>query len=233
MEYMKANFAHEFRTPFAAINVSLSSLQKVFPVLLEGYTKACHAGLMDNTFRHDYLKILENSVKNSLNEVKFCDHYLNRLQLLLQDKPLGSDPFERINLIQILQDVFSVSQFRESHSFVFISPDNFEVEFNKSELELCLQVLIEEILACKNEQRADIVTVHIDTLKLELSFEILKSKSNSYISECMMQFMNGDFRQRYGLGYYLLNQLLITKHGGLSLIEGPKSIQFLIRFLED
>lgn len=230
MEYMKANFAHEFRTPFSAINVSLSSLQKVFPVLLEGYTKACKAGLMDNTFRCDFLKMVEQSVRNSLNEVKFCDQYLNRLLLLLKDNSLGSGPFEIINLRQILEYVFSLSQFRETHCYFFTSEENFEIEFNRSELELCLQVLCEELLACKNEQQAEVISVHIDKEQMELSFEILRSKSNSYIGDCITQFMEGDFHQRYGLGCYLLNQLLRNKHQEISLVQGAENIRFLIKF---
>lgn len=230
MEYMKANFAHDFRTPFSAINVSLSSLQKIFPQLLEGYNKACKAGLMDDTFSCDFLEMVEKSVKNSLNEVKFCDQYLNRLLLLLKDNSLGSGAFESINLREILEYVFCLSQFRETQCYFFSSETNFDIEFNRGELELCLQVLCEELLACKNEQQAEVIIVHIDKEQMELSFEILKSKSNSYIGDCIAQFMEGHFHQRYGLGCYLLNQLLINNEQEVSLVQSSKNIQFLIKF---
>lgn len=230
MEYMKANFAHEFRTPFSAINISLSSLQKVFPVLLEGYVKACNSGLMEDTFRCDYLQLIEKSVKNSLIELKLCDQYMNRLLLLLKEESIGYGPFEMISLRDVLEHVFSQSQLRESHCYHFASGDNFNIEFNKNELELCLQMLIEEIIACQNEQQADAITVHIDSVKKELTFEMIKSKSNSYIGDCITQFMTGDFHQRYGLGCYLFNQLLISNQGEISVIEYSNIIQFIIRF---
>lgn len=227
---MKANFAHEFRTPFAAINVSLSSLKKVFPLLFEGYIKACDAGLMDNKYTSDYLYMIENSVKNSLNEIKFCDHYLNRLLLLLKDNSLGSGPCERISVIDLLDHIFSSTQSKGKYNYSFSSGDNFEIEFNKEELESCLQVLLEEILGCKNEQQSEFVIVDIDKSKRELSFEIIKSKSNSYISDCINQFMDGNFQQRHGIGFYLFNQLVSTKHGKINLIEDAISIKFLIKF---
>jgi signal transduction histidine kinase len=102
---MNANLAHEFRTPFAAINVSLNSLNKVFPVLLESHVKSCEAGLVDTVYRKDFLDILDKSIKNSLSEIKFCEFYLNKLLLLIKDRAIGNNYLETINLKASLDGV--------------------------------------------------------------------------------------------------------------------------------
>lgn len=227
---MNANLAHEFRTPFAAINVSLNSLNKVFPVLLESHVKSCEAGLVDTVYRKDFLDILYKSIKNSLSEIKFCEFYLNKLLLLIKDRPIGNNYLETINLKASLEQVISSVLFREPYGFDFISNSTFEVEINKNEFESCLQILVEELLACKNEQQTEAIKVHIDEINMELSFQIVKSKDNSYISESIKKFSQGDFHHRYGVGFYMLNQLINLNHGKMDMIESSDEIRFVISF---
>lgn len=229
IEYMKANFAHELRSPFSAINISLSSLQKVFPILLDGYIKACNAGLLDNSLNADYLYLIEHSLGNSLKEIKFCDHYLNKMLLLIKDKSLISNFVEKISIRSFLERIFSLNPLKQ-HSFTFSSDENFQVEYNPNELESHFVVLFEEIIACKNEQKSDTITININEKSHELSFEVKKSKSPSYVCECIQKFMSNNFQQRYGIGLYLFNQLISATHGKVKLMELDDCILLIIKF---
>lgn len=230
LDYMKANLAHEFRTPFAAINVSLRSLEKIFPVLLESYVKASEAGLVEMTYKKDFLDILNKSIKNSLSEIKFSEFYLNKLLLLIKGKPTINSNSEKINLKTSIEKVVSLIHLEEPSFLDFDSNITFEVEFNENEFESYLHIFIDELVACKNEQQTERIKVYIDDNNMKLSFQILKSKSNSYISQSIKEFTQGKFHHRYGVGFYLLNQLINSKHGELDLRESSNEIRFIIKF---
>lgn len=228
IEYMKANFAHDLRTPFSAINVSLNSLQNTFPLLMDGYIKALNAGLIEENISEDYLLLIEKSIKNSLIGIKFCDNYLNNLLLLLEENTLNQGTVKICSLYQILTNIFSNES--EQYHLNCSSVDDFSIAYNILEFESCLKVLIEDMTACKNEQQAKNVVVFMNKVEKKLTFEILKSKINSRIADAINAFKQGNFQQRYGLGFYVFSQMLINHSGEIKLVETPDSVQFLIKF---
>lgn len=230
-DYIRANLAHELRTPYAAINVSLNSIKKLFPELIDGYEKACEAGLIERNYKKDFLNLVDKSIKNSISEVKFCEFYLNKLLLLMQAFPITQKTFyEKINIRVCVEHCINSLSFRGAHYINFVSNNTFDVEFNKIEFESYLQLFMEEVFACQNEQQADSIKIDIDTMDTKLLFKIMKSKSNSHVCKSIKKFEQGDFSQRFGMGFYLLKRLTNIKQGNLELSESPNDICFVVKF---
>ena len=129
-DYIRANIAHEFRTQFTTIDVSLHSLQKILPTLIDAYSKARDSELVELVYSDDYLQLLSKSVFNSIKELKSADFYLSKLLVFLNKDKLGAGIKERISVRSLLEEVIDTMGWSASNLFNFDSIADFEIEYN-------------------------------------------------------------------------------------------------------
>ena len=118
-DYIRANIAHEFRTQFTTIDVSLHSLQKLLPVLIDAYSKARDTDSVDVVYSDDYLRLIYKSVSNSIKELKSADFYLNKLLVFLNKDKLGSGLKEKISVRSLLEEAIDTMDWSETYLFNF------------------------------------------------------------------------------------------------------------------
>lgn len=229
-DYIRANIAHEFRTQFTTIDVSLHTLHKILPTLINAYSKARDSELVDVVYSDDYLQLLNKSVSNSIKELKSADFYLSKLLVFLNKDKFGAGTREKISLRSLLEEVIDDLEQSKTYFLQFESTDDFYIEYNRKDIKSCLTLLIMDIQECQKDQKLPILSIKIAPKSSELSFTVEKSTSKSHIYSQIVGFMGGDYGERYGVGVYLANKLVETQLGKVHLVEGPDSIKFNIQF---
>ena len=229
-DYIRANIAHEFRTQFTTIDVSLHSMQAILPTLIDAYSTARDAGLVDVVYSNDYLQLLHKSVSNSIKELKFADFYLNKLLVFLNKEKLGSGEKERISVKSLLEKTVDDIDVYKIKPFKFESNNDFEIEFNAKDMASCIRLFLMDTHECQKDQRSPSVTITIDPKSMQLTFSLVKLQSKARIYNSIIGLMDGNHDERYGVGVYLFNKLLETQLGRIHLSEDDTSTNFNIQF---
>lgn len=229
-DYIRANISHEFRTQFTTIDVSLHSLQKILPALIDAYSKARDSGLADVVYSDDYLGLLYKSVSNSIKELKSADFYLSKLLVFLNKDKLGSGIKEKISVRSLLEEATDEMDRSETYLFRLESKDDFDIEYNIKEIKSCIRLLIMDIHECQKDQKSPHVTMEIIPESMQLSFALAKSTPKTRIYNQIVGFMDGNHGERYGVGVYLFNKLVETQLGKVHLLEDEDTIKFNIQF---
>ena len=229
-DYIRANIAHEFRTQFTTIDVSLHSMQAILPTLIGAYISARDAGLVDVVYSNDYLQLLHKSVFNSINELKFADFYLNKLLVFLNKDKLGSGKKEKISMKLLLEKTVDDIDVYKVKPFKFESNNDFEIEYNAKDMYSCVRLFLMDIHECQKDQRSQFVTIKIDPEAMQLMFSIVKLQGKSRIYNSILGFMGGNHDERHGVGVYLFNRLLETQSGKINYLENDAAINFNIQF---
>ena len=225
-EYIKSNIAHEFRNSFATINASLHSLKKTLPRLVDGYIKARNKGLVSDEYADDYLQLLHKTLNNSLQEIKYSDDFLNRLILFINQDKLFITNKENIIIGELLRKLLNEANIQP---FQLSLQNDFVIEYNLHNISCCMRAFLEEIYACNTEQQSNLIIELIPENKtLVFGINRLKTKSNIYNSISL--FMRGYYKERYGLVAFLLNKMLKTQGGLITMSEEQDLIRFIIQF---
>jgi hypothetical protein len=230
LDYIRANIAHEFRTQFTTIDVSLHSLQAILPALIDAYSKARNTDSVDVAYSDDYLRLLCKSVSNSIKELKSADFYLNKLLVFLNKDKLGSGLKEKISMRSLLEEATKKMDRSETYLFNFESNGDFDIEYNIKEMTSCISLLIMDIYECQKDLKSPIVIMEISPDSMQLSFVLVKFTPKPRIYNHIVGFMGGNHSERYGVGVYLFNKLVETQLGKVHLLEDEDTIKFNIQF---
>ena len=226
--YCKRNIIHEFRTLFSTLNIAFNSLNSILPVLIDSYERARDLKLVQEQYSDEYLKLLSNSVVNSLIEIRSSDSSLNNLLLLINSFKFGSGTKSTLSVRKLLER--AMNDFEKTSNYRFLSNDDFEIDYYQNDMEACLPIFFEELLECQKEQKTNSLLIQIDRDNKLLILILSKSKSNSYVFASMNRFIEGKYDEKYGLGLYLLKLLLVAQSGAINYLEDDVNIRFVISF---
>lgn len=229
-EYIKSNIVHEFRTQFSTINVSLNSLNSIFPTLVQGYNRACEADLIKNEYNNDYLQLIHKSIINSLEGIIFSDHFLNKLILLMNKEKFGLSNTETININFLLKKIIHEKEIRGKKIYQIISEHDMEIQSNLKEIECCIKGFMEDLESCYKEQKSDHINIIIKHVEKSITFGFKKSKQKSYVLESIENFIQGNNKDRHGLGVYLMKNLVESQLGHFHILNSPQVVEFTIKF---
>lgn len=231
-EYIKAHFAHEFRTQLSTVNVSLNSLNAIFPTLIKGYKNAFEAGLIKGTLNSDYLQLIHKSIINSLEGVLFLDHCVSKLSLLMNQEKLGACKNESVSINSLLSKLINEKEARgfAKYKYEIVSDGDIEINSNLKEIECCIKSFMEDLESCCREQKNAHIAIQIKHIEKSVTFGLSKSKPRSHILESIEYFNQGHCNDRNGIGVYLLKKLVESYYGTFNIVNSPELLEFSINF---